>query len=218
MSVSPEIAELLRLRGRRYITTEAQLRELIRKQDGGARGHNNSILHSAVFHKFGAPVVADLLRLNADVNAHDEDGITTMHNALLYPQLEVVRFLCDAGAALNYHIASGVYNDFPGGTFFEWVWWLSACRWRPSQAALIECLQYFIEEHNAPLLDCYMAVTELEPLIAGTRTRIARCHAVCAILLHRRTTPLGRDVAGIVARLVWRTRRQPVWGGGNRNE
>lgn len=204
MSVS--LARLLSLVKQAHVETEAELRELI---ESGKTffGYNSSLLYCAQHHGCDPSVTEHLLRLGANVNAMNDRGFTPLHAAVRDAMLPSVMILCEAGAALS--IQYGPYVEFEGGSIFRWAWWIAKEIYLPRQPAAIAVLEYFLVEHNAPILH-HMVSIPLQPLVTKVRTRVERCRVVCAIILCKRMRT-HKDVARALSTLVWATRRQPVW-------
>jgi hypothetical protein len=151
-------------------------------------------LHEAT-HRRNVAAVRLLLDRGASVNSADDDGVTALHVAAGAIAVDVARLLLERKALVN-------ARGYCGWTPLAWAS-------RPGGSALSELLfQHGAsltnrdENGKTPLdLDAY-------GFLARMPQRLARCQSAALALLG---CPIHHDVRYLLARLVWGTRRDPVW-------
>jgi hypothetical protein len=139
--------------------------------------------------------VRHLLDRGASVNSADGDGQTALHIAVRVGAVDVACLLLERKALVN------ARNN--------WGWtplvWAIRCNISTFPELLFQhgaSLAYRDENGNTPL--------DWDPygFLARMSQRLARCRSAALALLGCR---MHHDIRGLLARLVWETRRDPAW-------
>jgi len=193
----------------RVLTDVEMRREFAKPID--ARGEDSALLFAVASQR--VHVVRKLLELKANPMQHNIHGETPLFLALSHSgygndpavPLELVRAICGAQPKRMYRYLPSALREPLREAF---------------KKGHGEILEFFHTECDAPVLQWaanpfVMRNTGLEPVFSTLRRGVDTCRTVCVILLHRRTGIFKgpRDVAKMVARMVWESKRAREWRG-----
>jgi hypothetical protein len=194
------------------VLTEVEMRREFAKPID-ARGEDSALLYAVSAPRIH--VVRKMLELKANPMQHNRRGETPLFFAVAHSgyrtqaeredALELVRAICGAQPKRVYR-------------------YLPSALWEPLREAFrrghVEILEFFFTECGAPVLEwaadpIVMRNMGVEPLVSQLKRGVDTCRTVCAILLHRRLRIFkgSRDVAKMVAHMVWESKRAREWRG-----
>lgn len=143
-------------------------------------------------------LVRDLLKQKADPSG-DGTRSSPLRHATWNGQVHIVHMLCTAGADLNQKISYG-----------------GSLHWLADFAAYCnsEDILRYVLEHGAHYDNPAGQFKNTKAIFAQYEGRVVRCrHATTMLLSKQLRMRFGvpRDVAKLVARMVWSTRRRECW-------